>query len=191
MKKTVCVDLDGVLAKYDGWRGVDHFGDPIPGAVAFVSALSEISDVVIFTTRCNPEMNKPEAVHQLVNRVREWLDLHNFRYADIYCGTGKPIASAYVDDRAVICRPCQDDAYDYDRALAEVRGLVTNKRLGGTGSFPDGKLGPEDEGELQLMIGRQDGQVRIDFGKSVAWLSLPKDTAVVFARTILKHVEAL
>ena len=24
------VDLDGTLAHYDGWKGVDHIGDPVP-----------------------------------------------------------------------------------------------------------------------------------------------------------------
>jgi hypothetical protein len=106
MKKNVCVDLDGVLADYSkGWQGVEVIGDPIPGAVEFTKSLSEFADVVVFTTRCNPEVNKPEAAHLLVNRVREWLDKHGFRYADIYCGTGKPIASAYIDDRAITCRP--------------------------------------------------------------------------------------
>lgn len=32
-KKTVAVDLDGVLADYStGWQGIEHIGDPIPGA---------------------------------------------------------------------------------------------------------------------------------------------------------------
>ena len=26
----VGVDLDGTLAQYDGWKGVDHIGDPVP-----------------------------------------------------------------------------------------------------------------------------------------------------------------
>ncbi len=108
MKKTVCVDLDGVLAKYDEWEGVDHFGDPIEGAVEFTKKLGETFDVVIFTTRCNPEVNKPERPHLLVNRVREWLDKHGFHYDDIYSGEGKPIAQWYVDDRAIVCRP-QDE----------------------------------------------------------------------------------
>lgn len=107
-RKSVCVDLDGVLAQYDGWKGVDYFGDPIRGAAAFTEALAEIADVVIFTTRCNPEVNKPEAVHLLVNRVRDWLDKHGFMYHHIYDGVGKPIASAYIDNKAIRVRPQLD-----------------------------------------------------------------------------------
>jgi len=80
MKKTVCVDMDGVLATYHGWRGVEEIGDPLPGAVEFTKKLAEKFDIVIFTTRCNPEINKPEAAHLLVNRVKDWLDKHGFVY---------------------------------------------------------------------------------------------------------------
>ncbi len=31
-KPRVCVDLDGVLAKYESWRGPDQIGPPLPGA---------------------------------------------------------------------------------------------------------------------------------------------------------------
>ena len=27
------VDLDGTLAEYDGWQGIDHIGEPIPAMV--------------------------------------------------------------------------------------------------------------------------------------------------------------
>lgn len=32
------VDLDGTLAHYDGWRGEDHIGDPIPPMVERIKA---------------------------------------------------------------------------------------------------------------------------------------------------------
>lgn len=32
------VDLDGTLAYYDGWRGMEHIGDPIPVMMARVIA---------------------------------------------------------------------------------------------------------------------------------------------------------
>ena len=113
MKKTVCVDLDGVLAEYDGWKGVDHIGKPIAGAQEFLRRLREKYDVVIFTTRCNPEVNKPEAAHLLANRVRAWLDKHEMPYDDVYHGVGKPIAAAYIDDNAYRCEPMKHlDAYD-------------------------------------------------------------------------------
>ncbi len=96
------------------------------GAVQFTKDLAEDFDLVIHTCRCNPEMHKPLAVHLLVNRVRDWLDEHGFVYHDIYAGTGKPIASAYVDDRAVVCRPRDNGAADFVAAKHAVRELTNS-----------------------------------------------------------------
>jgi hypothetical protein len=130
MKKTVCVDLDGVLAFYNGWKGVDHIGDPRPGAVEFTRALSLIADVVIFTTRCNEEMQRPEKAHLLVGRVKAWLDLHGFQYADIYAGQGKPIAVAYIDDRAIAVpeNPVWDKTTTFD-VLVKVQKFIGRKSV--------------------------------------------------------------
>lgn len=119
LKKVVAVDLDGVLASNDGWQGLDHFGEPLPGAVEFTKRLSEFADVLIWTTRCNEEMGRGEKVSLLRKRVQEWLDQYGFVYADIYTGPVKPIASAFVDDRAVKCRP-QEDVHAYELAAREV-----------------------------------------------------------------------
>ncbi len=107
-RQTVCVDLDGVLAFYDGWKGADVFGDPIPGAVEFIADLNRFAEVVIFTTRCNLSVGgreRGETVQSLQARVKGWLDKHGFKYRDVYVGQGKPLAAAYVDDRSVVCRP--------------------------------------------------------------------------------------
>lgn len=129
-KRTVCVDLDGVLAEYDGFRGEDHIG--------------------------------------------------------------LPIASAYVDDRAVLCRPTKDiENQDFDTALRMCRALTTGNELGSQGTFSDGKTADDDEGDMKLMISRQHGLVRIDFGKPVAWLALPKQHAIQIANMILKYAETL
>ena len=51
-KGWVGCDLDGTLAYYDGWKGVDHIGPPIPAMVARVKQwLAEGKDVRIFTAR--------------------------------------------------------------------------------------------------------------------------------------------
>lgn len=107
-RKSVCVDLDGVLADYSaGWQGLDHIGDPIPGAREFLEQLHAISDVVIWTTRCSVSLGRGEGENLLRNRVREWLERHHMMHfvAEIWTGQGKPIAAAFIDDRAVSCRP--------------------------------------------------------------------------------------
>ena len=46
------VDLDGTLAIYDGWKGVNHIGAPVPAMLSRVKLwLSQGKDVRIFTAR--------------------------------------------------------------------------------------------------------------------------------------------
>ena len=62
----LAVDLDGTLAHYDEWKGIEHIGDPIPSVLARVKqALAEGREVVIFTARLAEK--GAEAY------VREWL----------------------------------------------------------------------------------------------------------------------
>jgi len=48
----IAVDLDGTLARYDGWKGIEHIGEPIAPMVERVKRwLSEGREVRIFTAR--------------------------------------------------------------------------------------------------------------------------------------------
>lgn len=108
MRKTVCVDLDGVLADYSGgWKGLDHIGEPVPGAVEFTKRLAAFADVLVFTTRCCEDLAGRNGMKAPLLRklVKDWLDRHGFAYHEIWTGQGKPIAAAYIDDRAVQCAP--------------------------------------------------------------------------------------
>lgn len=50
--KWIGVDLDGTLARYDGWNGANHIGAPIPRMVArVVNWLREGKNVRIMTAR--------------------------------------------------------------------------------------------------------------------------------------------
>jgi len=63
------VDLDGTLAKYDGWKGPDSVGEPVPEMLERVKAwIAEGKTVKIFTARaCIPEQIAP---------VQAWLEKH-------------------------------------------------------------------------------------------------------------------
>lgn len=127
-KPTVAVDLDGVLASYDGWKGIDHIGDPIPGAQDFLAGLRERYRVVIHTTRC-AAVNCRDGVtaYELEQKVHTWLERHGFEVDGVYAGMGKPLAAAYIDDRAVSCRPQQDargERFAYAEALTYTMYLV-------------------------------------------------------------------
>lgn len=124
-QKTVAVDLDGVLARYKEWEGIKVFGKSVPGARGFLQALKNMGlRVVIHTVRCNPESaggGDPEA---LAAWVEGWLRRRALPYDEIFIGVGKPLAAAYIDDRAVICQPQKFD-FAYELALRRVRELVS------------------------------------------------------------------
>ena len=49
----VGVDLDGTLAVYDGWKGINHIGRPVLRVMTYVKQLLAYGvDVRIFTARC-------------------------------------------------------------------------------------------------------------------------------------------
>ena len=55
-KRTVCVDFDGCLAEYDGWKGATVLGEPLPGAKEFMEMLHGMGiEVVIYTCRAKDE----------------------------------------------------------------------------------------------------------------------------------------
>ncbi len=56
--------------------------------------------------------------------------------------------------------------------------------LGATGQHPQGKIAPDDEGELQLAVGVTNGKVVVDFGTSVKWIGLDPDQALQLANSI-------
>ncbi len=124
-KPRVCLDLDGVLAQYDKWRGVDHIGDPIPGALKFAKQMARIAEITIFTSRCAQDVLEGSRITpgQLRIRVIEWLEKHKFPYTDVYTGQGKPRAAAFIDDRGVQCSP-QTDEDAFANALELTRQLV-------------------------------------------------------------------
>ena len=128
-RPTVCLDLDGVLVDRTYARGGEQLGDPIDGAVEFTRALAEQADIVIHTARL---AGRPAAAsdggaqaeqRRIEARIRAWLDQHGFAYKQIALAVGKPIASAYVDDRGVSCRPLDDGPRAFEEALAAVRRL--------------------------------------------------------------------
>ena len=60
------VDLDGTLAVYDGWKGIEHIGAPILPMVARVQAWIALDKPVkIFTARVS---EGPEAI----GYIRKW-----------------------------------------------------------------------------------------------------------------------
>ena len=69
--------------------------------------------------------------------------------------------------------------------------MTDEPKLGATGTYPRGKLGPHDEGGLAIGIAKDKrGNIIVNFGTPVAWFGLPPEQAIAFARLILKHAGA-
>ena len=127
MSKTVCVDLDATLAHYEGWRGEDHIGPPRPGARDFMAALRARGlRAVVFTTRVKadvPDRPPGETPDTLAVRVVAWLDANGIPHDGVYTGQGKPMAAAYVDDRAVAV-PSNPGEGDFRAALRYIDDVL-------------------------------------------------------------------
>jgi len=122
-RSKVCVDLDGVLATRTKGAAI---GAPVDGAIEFTRKLALQSDIIIYTARFSTTTGKPRtqsAVDALSKRIANWLDKHGIEYHSIHDAGSKPIASAYVDDRAVSCTPLDDGVAAFDAALSAVDKL--------------------------------------------------------------------
>jgi hypothetical protein len=110
--KHVCVDFDGVLAEYTGWKGPDHLGTPGPGAKHFLEQINSLGMLVIILTTREP------------GKVREWLLQNDMIHLVSRVTREKLPALAYIDDRAIIFRGSFSDA------LTDLKGFVPYWREG-------------------------------------------------------------
>ena len=110
-KGWIGVDLDGTLAYYDHWRGVDHIGEPIPLMAARVKRwLAEGKDVRIFTARVDGGavaigMGEPagelyQDVPMVASYIQQWCVKHFGQALPITCRKDFGMIELW-DDRAV------------------------------------------------------------------------------------------
>lgn len=96
-KRVIAVDLDGTLAHYDGWKGIEHIGPVVPEvANAIERAQKEGADVWIFTARVSDPVDAEEAGKY----IEEWLKANNFQYEGITAVKHK-FFTEFWDDRAI------------------------------------------------------------------------------------------
>lgn len=101
-RRIACIDLNGVLDAYTGWKGAGYFDPPRPGAREFLEQLGARGfRVVIFTTRWPDDVWRWLREHRLDAPVSDVTDR-------------KPAAHVFVDDRAVCFRG------DFNDTLAEI-----------------------------------------------------------------------
>lgn len=94
------VDLDGTLAVYDGWKGLDHIGAPVPAMVARVKQwLADGWEVRIFTARVTPAPGADIGGFRLA--LMEWLVVEGLPF-DLQATNVKDFEMVELwDDRAV------------------------------------------------------------------------------------------
>ncbi len=91
-KGWIAVDLDGTLAMYDGWKGEDHIGDPVPLMLARVKFwIAEDQEVRIFTARATDPSKIPG--------IQAWLIKNGLPALDVTCKKDFEMVALY-DDRA-------------------------------------------------------------------------------------------
>ncbi len=101
MSGWIGVDLDGTLAHYEGWKGVNHIGDPIPNMVRRITAWQDDGiEIRIFTARACTQEGK--------EAVEEWLQKWGF--TSIMVTNEKDYAMIELwDDRCIQVAPNMGD----------------------------------------------------------------------------------
>jgi len=101
MNLTVAIDFDGVIHRYSkGWHDGTIYDPPTKGAAAWMQMLKDKGcEIVIYSTRAESKWVKGFWQEGQVNKMSEWLDYHGIPYDRI--ASGKPMAHAYIDDRAI------------------------------------------------------------------------------------------
>lgn len=112
-QRTVALDFDGTLHPYtNGWQGqIPADEPPEPGAIEFLKMCATRNwRVVVFSCRAL-DLDGNEGIHQ-------WLIKHGLRELVAGITHIKPVAFAYVDDRAVNFRGDWMEAFVQTDALA-------------------------------------------------------------------------
>jgi hypothetical protein len=105
--KTVCLDFDGVLNNYIGWKGKNYLGEPKKGIIKFLDELSKDFDkIIIHSTRDKLS-------------VAVWLKKHRLSKYNMVIYDKKPVATVYIDDRAIKFNG------DFNETLKELESFKT------------------------------------------------------------------
>ena len=103
-KMNICVDFDGVLNTYNGWKGEEELFEPMIGAREFLQVLSKKYNVIILSTRPYP-------------KIWEWLKKYDLKQYVKDVTNHKTGAIAYIDDRGL-----KFDG-NYSKVLKELDGF--------------------------------------------------------------------
>lgn len=97
-------DLDGTLAKYDGWKGIDHIGEPVEPVVLMAKLLHWLGKKIkILTARVAPRGGENDS-DKARAYVEEWCQ-KNLGFTPEVTYVKDASMVALFDDRAVAVEP--------------------------------------------------------------------------------------
>lgn len=97
------VDLDGTLAHYDGWKGIEHIGAPVPAMVERVRQwLQEGRRVKVMTARVwsDGSMARNREVYIATKHIHNWCLEHLGSVLEVTCQKDMGMIELW-DDRCV------------------------------------------------------------------------------------------
>jgi hypothetical protein len=102
--KWIGVDLDGTMAVYDGWKGAEHVGEPLPEMVSRVRTwIAQGKNVRIITARAFAPPDNPiaqrDAAHAVL-AIQDWSLKHLGAVLPITCVKDYGMEEIW-DDRAI------------------------------------------------------------------------------------------
>ena len=87
--KTVALDFDGVIHNYKEPKPGRKMGPPIPGTKDALELLKSAGYTIIIHS-----CNRAQA-------IKDFMSYYQLPYDSIWEGQGKPVADAYLDDKAI------------------------------------------------------------------------------------------
>lgn len=190
-KPILCLDFDGVIHSYSsGWKGADVIPDPpVEGAIAFMLGALNHFKVVIFSSRSHQR----GGTAAMQRRLREHAGAAWYEspagpgLEDVQFAAEKPAAMITLDDRALTFDGTWPDLDD----LKNFQPWNKRPKLGATGEFPEGSLGPHDEGALKMGVAHDSkGNVHRNFGKEISWFAVPPEQAIELGKLLMRHAGA-
>ena len=94
--RTIAFDFDGVIAKYEGYKGGDHENEPIEEVVKAIKLLKENGNKILLHSSRSDDFLK-----NYCDKFFIPYDYINRRPDKEGGNPGKPVAYVYVDDRAI------------------------------------------------------------------------------------------
>lgn len=97
-KKTLVFDFDGTITQGSSFPEMD------PPNKEIVDIINEAYDlgfeILIFSCRTSTDMNDAEFAKEQAEEIKQYLDANNIKYHDVV-QSNKPLALAYIDDKAI------------------------------------------------------------------------------------------